>query len=94
MCLQLLLFLSRWERLCHWDQPPSHNCRAYRIRTHARTSLVLDTLPAEDGVRARSKAEAVKAAASADASADERYARAVGALLASENASEGRCVVM
>lgn len=60
----------------------------------SRTSLVLDTLPAEDGLRARSKAEAAKAAASADASADERYARAVGALLASENASEGRCVVM
>ena len=48
----------------------------------------------EDGLRARSKAEAAKAAASADASTDEKYARAAGALLATQSASEGRCVVM
>lgn len=60
----------------------------------SRTSLVLDTLPAEDGLRARSKAEAAKAAASADVSTDEKYARAAGALLATQSASEGRCVVM
>ena len=68
----------------------------HRVRavSPSRASLVLDTYPGVDGLRARSKAEAAHAAASADTGADAKYARAAGALLARESASEGRCVLM
>ena len=60
----------------------------HRVRavSPSRASLVLDTYPGVDGLRARSKAEAAHAAASADTGANAKYARAAGALLATESA--------